>query len=87
MNTLEFNNWWKEFMLNHEKDNDNDDSLLKELRWTLNEFNNENKIKFIDSLLKTNKLEIATHLIPLFGNRRQKIIVRITLLKNLLLPR
>lgn len=84
MEFLEFKSWWKEFMYNHEKDNDNGHSMMNELNWTLNGYSEEKRISFINHLMLDDKLYIASNLIPTFGNSRQKRQLRLILLKKLL---
>jgi len=83
--TLEFNNWWKEFKRKHEKDNDNGRSLINELKWTLNGFNTEHRRLFIYKLISHNKMHLAAELIPQFGTIIQKILLRLIVFRNLAL--
>jgi len=85
--SLEFKSWWKELLYNHDKDNDNGYSMMNELKWTLNGFNIEQRISFINNLIADKKLNIAAELIPLFGNNRQKFRIRLILFKNLILSK
>lgn len=87
MESIEFKKWWKEFMHNHDKDNDNGHSMMNELKWTLNCYSSGKRISFINHLIADNKLVIAADLIPKYGSNTQKIRLRLILLSNLLFAR
>jgi hypothetical protein len=87
MKSLEFKSWWKEFMVNHDKDNDNGHSMMNELKWTLNGYSFEQRISFINNLIADKKLSIACDLIPIYGNNFQKIRIRMIFLRELILEK
>jgi hypothetical protein len=57
MSSIEFPEWWKEFMRYHIKDNDNGKSMMNELKWTLNGYSTEKQNSFINHLIAENELE------------------------------
>jgi hypothetical protein len=87
MSSIEFPEWWKEFMRYHIKDNDNGKSMMNELKWTLNGYSTEKQNSFINHLIAENELEIAAELIPKYGGICQKVRLRLALLRNLILKR
>ena len=70
--------------INHEKDNDNERRATNELSWTLKGFSNRKRIAFIDALTKNRNLSYTFELIPIYGNQRQKLGLRIKLLNGIL---
>jgi len=84
MEQIDFESWWKEFQFNHEKDNDNGKSERAELSSTLKGFTKEKRIAFIDALTRNRKTNYTFELIPIYGNQRQKIFLRILLLNKIL---
>jgi len=84
MKSIEFQKWWKEFMRNHDKDNDNGHSMMNELKWTLNGYSIEKRNSFINHLIADNKLVIASDLIPDYGSPRQKVRLRLMLIRKLI---
>ena len=78
MEQIEFESWWKEFQSNHEKDNDNGRRATTELSWTLKGYSVAKRIAFIDALRRNRKSGYTFELIPIYGNQRQKIGLRIT---------
>jgi hypothetical protein len=87
MSSIEFPEWWKEFMRYHIKDNDNGRSMMNELKWTLNGYSTEKQKSFINHLIAEKELEIAAELIPKYGGTCQKVRLRLALLRNLIFKR
>jgi hypothetical protein len=87
MRSLEFREWWREFMHNHEKDNDNGQSMMNELKWTLNGYSTKKRISFINHLIEEKESVIATELIPKYGSSSQKRRLRMILFGNLIIAR
>jgi hypothetical protein len=87
MSAIEFEQWWKEFMRHHIKDNDNGRSMMNELKWTLNGYNAKKRKSFINHLITAKELEIAADLIPKYGGTCQKLRLRLALLRDLIFTR
>jgi hypothetical protein len=87
MESLEFPQWWKEFVKYHEKKNDNGKSMMNDLKWTLNGYSVKKRKSFINHLIAEKELEIAAELIPKYGGICQKVRLRLALLGNLIFTR
>jgi hypothetical protein len=73
---LEFDQWWKDFESKHKNDKDGGFEELDDLKRTLGTFPADKQIHFIDELISRNKIIIASELIELFGNTKQKRFIR-----------
>ena len=87
MSEIEFDQWWKEFLRYHIKDNDNGKSMMNELRWTLNGYSTKKRRSFINHLIAEKELEIAAELIPKYGGICQRMRLRMAYLGNLIFTR
>ena len=87
MSAIEFEQWWKEFLRYHVKDNDNGKSMMNDLKWTLNGYSNKKRKSFINHLITEKELEIAAELIPKYGGICQKVRLRLALLGILIFTR
>lgn len=77
MEQFEFEKWWTENVSNKRFANGNE--VLTYIKPAITGFNSDIKITIIDELFRRNYVDFACEFIPIYGNDRQKQLIRVEL--------